>query len=112
MTAVTLTVAKIEDYEGSGHCTLCGRENLRWICTLTDGTKVGTECAKKVLGWKPQPKNYQWIGDFRIAAEHVEYGTTFVMWQHKTGRETRETRDGGLTAVGGVRQDWTRRGWL
>ncbi len=107
----TLSIEKIEDHEGNGHCQECHREGLRWICTLSDGSKVGTECAKKVLGWKPQPKHYNWIGDFEIVAEHNERGTHFVMWQRKGGIETRETRDGGLVAVGGVRQDWTRRGW-
>lgn len=142
MTTPKLTITKIEDHEGNGHCTACGRENLRWICTLSDSTKVGTECAKKVLGWKPQPpcplagdgscvagpeaptvrpawlglgatgrKHYNWIPDFVIVAEHNERGTHFVKWQHKTTRETRETRDGGLTAVGGVRRDWQDRGW-
>lgn len=110
--AVKLTVLKIEDHEGAGHCGQCGRDNLRWICTLSDGTAVGTECAKKVLGWKPQPKHYNWIGDFQIIAEHNERGTHFVMWQRKTGIETRETRDGGLVAVGGVRKDWEARGWI
>ena len=108
----TLTITKIEDHEGNGHCGHCDRDNLRWICTLTDGTQVGTECAKKILGWKPSPKNYQWISDFQIVAEHIEADTTFVMWQQKDGRETRETRNGGLVSIGGIRSDWTKRGWI
>jgi hypothetical protein len=107
-----LHIVKIEDHEGDGTCTACGREGLRWIVTLSDGTQVGTECTKRVTGAKPAPKSYTWVGDFRIVAEHDEYGTSYVLWQHKDGRETRETRDGTLTAVGGIRQAWAWRGWI
>lgn len=106
-----LHAIKIEDHEGNGICTACGREGLRWIVTLSDGTQVGTECTKKILGYKPQSKHYNWIADFEIIAEHNERGTYFVMWQQKNGRETRETRDGSLVSVGGIRKDWTQRGW-
>lgn len=106
-----LTITKIEDHEGNGRCSACDREGLRWICTLSDSTTVGTECAKKLVGYKPAPKQYQWVADFAPVAEHVDGGSVFVLWQHKQGTATRETCDGHLSSVGGVRQEWTRRGW-
>lgn len=107
-----LEIARIDDYEGTGECSACGRTGLRWIARLTDGTAVGLECAKKVLGWKPAPAAYNWIADFAPVAEYVEYSSTYVLWQHKTRNQTRETRNGVLITVGGVRADWTKKGWL
>lgn len=112
MTTATLTIARIDDHEGDGDCSNCGRTGLRWIATLSDGTKVGLECAKKILGFRPAPQKYQWIADFTPIAEYVEYGSTYVLWKHKVGNGTRETRDGVLVSVGGCRNDWIRRGWL
>lgn len=119
MTATTtLHIAIIEDHEGDGECGNCGRTGLRWIATLSDGSKVGVECAKKLLGYRPTTKSFDWVQYFRVEAEHVETApngeqTFWAMWVRKDGRtETRETRDGYLVAVGGVRTDWTKRGWL
>jgi hypothetical protein len=109
---MTKTIAKIEDYEGAGRCSACGREGLRWIVTLSDGTQIGTECAKRTLGITVAPKSYQWVTDYAPVAEHVEDGAVYVMWQRKGGTQTRETRGGTLVSVGGVRQDWAARGWL
>jgi hypothetical protein len=106
-----IRIVKIEDFEGYGCCSSCGREDLRWIATLSDGTQVGMECAKRILGFRPSPKAYNWVSDFRPVAEHTEHGSTYVMWQHKTCNQTRETRDGVLVSVGGIRQDWRRHGW-
>jgi hypothetical protein len=111
MNTATVTLVKVEDHEGNGECSECGRTGLRWIATLSDGTTVGVECAKKVMGWKPAPKTYAWTADFAATAEHIECGETFILWTAKTGNATRETRNGNLTAVGGVRQAWTARGW-
>lgn len=105
-------IAKIEDHEGDGRCGSCGRENLRWVATLSDGSQVGLECAKKVIGFKPAPIEYSWIGDYEIVAEHVEYGRTHVLWQRKGGNATRETRGGVVVSVGGVRARWIADGWL
>ncbi len=115
-TATKLTIARIDDHEGDGDCSNCGRTGLRWIATLSDGSKVGLECAKKLLGFRPAPAAYQWVGFFEPVAEHVErYGydtVTWVLWQRKGGAETRETRNGVLMTVGGCRKDWTKKGWL
>lgn len=113
-----LKVEKIEDHEGDGTCGHCGREGLRWIATLSDGSRCGLECAKRVLGFKPAPTAYKWVSDFTQVAEYREvnsYGDTlavWVLWQHKRGNATRETRDGFLQSVGGMRAAWEARGWL
>lgn len=112
MTTATVTISRIDDHEGEGDCSSCGRTGLRWIATLSDGAAVGLECAKKVLGWKPAPADYNWIADFTPIAEYVEYDSTYVLWQHKTRNQTRETRNGTLVSVGGCRADWTKQGWL
>lgn len=112
MTTTKIHLVKIEDHEGDGTCAACGREGLRWIAVLSDGTQVGTECAKAVLGYRPTPKSYAWVADYTPVAEFTEYGETFVMWQHKRSAQTAETRNGVLSSVGGVRAEWTRRGWV
>jgi hypothetical protein len=106
-------LVKIEDHEGYGICHECRREGLRWVAVLSDGTQVGTECAKRVLGFKLAPKDYNWAADFTPVAEYVDCGDMFVLWQHKQ-RPTldRSTLNGRLFAVNGVRAEWQRRGWL
>ena len=106
------TIAKIEDREFDGTCGACGREGLRWIAVLSDGSALGLECAKRVIGYKPAPTAYAWIGDFRVVAEHVEHGVTYVLWQSRRGAGTRETQNGVLMSVGGARAEWTAKGWL
>lgn len=112
MTTNTLTINKIEDREYEGECGECGRHGLRWIAVLSDGSAVGLECVKRVLGYRPAPAKYQWITDYAPAAEYNDHGVCYVLWQHKRGNATRETRNGYLNAVGGVRADWAKRGWL
>lgn len=110
------TLVRVEDREGEGRCGACEREGLRWVCVLSDGTEVGTECAKVALGWKPTPKSYTWTADYTPVAEHTECAGTssevvWVLWQHKSGTATRMTRGGALDTVGGARGVWTQRGW-
>lgn len=110
--AHTLNLVKVEDHEGDGRCGECGREGLRWIARLSDGSGVGLECSKKLLGYRPGPKTYDWVAHFLPVAEYHDYGNTYVLWRHKTGKETRETLNGHLVAVGGCAQEWVERGWL
>ena len=107
----TATIAKITDHEGHGHCTACQRENLRWIATLTDGTAVGLECAKKAIGHRPAPATYKWVSDFHPIAEHHQPGHAYILWQRTGGTETRITHNARLTDIGGGVQTWTSRGW-
>ena len=111
MTQPRVTLVMIEDAEFEGTCGECGRNGLRWLARLSDGTAVGTECAKAILGYKPAPKMYAWVPDYRPVATHVDYGVTYVLWRHKSGTATRETRNGHLSAVGAVPREWERRGW-
>ncbi|AER49192.1 hypothetical protein SEA_KATNISS_80 [Mycobacterium phage Katniss] len=110
--AAKLELVKVEDHEGTGECPSCGRTGLRWICVMNDGSRAGVECAKKLLGYRPAPKHYNWVPEFTAVAEYVEAGQTFVLWQHNTSGQTRETRNGILVAVGGARAAWQRRGWI
>ena len=112
MTTSKLHIIKVEDHEGNGYCGACGRENLKWIVTLSDGSEIGTECAKKTLGMTVSPANHKWVSDFTAIAEHNDFDVTYVLWQHNTSSATRETRNGHLTIIGGVRKTWTDRGWL
>lgn len=106
-------ILKVQDHEGDGRCQACGREGLRWIATLTDGTTVGLECAKKATGLTPPTANQvAWTAHFTPIAQHNDGADAFALWQHVTGQQTRETRNGHLTAVGGARQTWEARGWL
>jgi hypothetical protein len=110
-TTTTLTMERIDDCEGDGTCGACGREGLRWVVTLSDGSRVGLECAKKLVGFRPAPHTYNWVADYEPVAEYRDGRDVFVMWQHKTRNITRETLNGHLHSVGGVRSDWQRRGW-
>lgn len=108
-----LHVNLIEDFEFEGECSQCGRHGLRWVATLSDGTRVGLECVKKILGYRPTATQYQWIKDFELVATHNDHGCVYGLWAHKLNpRATRETRYGYLNAVGRCREDWERRGWL
>lgn len=83
-TQTKLTVETIEDHEFEGRCGHCGRENVRWIVCLSDGSKVGIECSKKLLGYKIQPKTYNWMPDFELVATYRDYGAVHALYQHKT----------------------------
>jgi hypothetical protein len=96
-----LTVAKVEDYEGDGECGHCDRTGLRWIVTLSDGSKVGSECAKKLMGWKMSPKNYSWVNRFVPVAEKSMKHGNYVLWQGKTGKGGVLMVNGHATAFGG-----------
>lgn len=108
-----LTVRKVEDYEGQGECSACGRRGLRWVVTISDGSRVGSECTKAILGWKVSTRGLKdWVPLYRVAAEHTDHGSHYVLWQSIAGNNTRETQNGSLTMVGGVRESWVKRGWL
>jgi hypothetical protein len=104
------TLVRVDDREGQGSCGACGREGLRWVAILSDGSAVGLECARAVIGYRPARRDYSWMADYRPVAEHRDCGDVLVLWE-RDGR-TRETANGHLTAAGGVRREWERRGWL
>lgn len=110
MTALHVTM--IRDAEGFGRCSHCDREGLRWIVTLSDGTNVGQGCAREILGYAVSARGVAWQSEFVPTASHTEGPDTYVLWARRDGRpETRITRNGLLTMVGGARVMWRERGW-
>lgn len=116
MSTPKLSVSHVEDHQDrDGVCGHCQRENLRWIMVLSDGTKVGSSCMKKVLGWSVPTKKIDWVvGKTLVATKVFTSGgetVTYTLWTTEGGR-TSEARNGYLNSVGGARADWERRGWL
>lgn len=111
MTTETLTVSHITDEESFGVCSACDREGLRWLVHFNQNhLPVGLECAKKVLGFKPAPKSYNWMNGFTVTRTFVEgegrdWAVTFVLYTHTNGR-TAMTRNGNLTHMGGADRAW------
>jgi hypothetical protein len=99
-TTATLHITRYEDHEYDGTCGTCGREGLRWIVVLSDGSRVGVECTKRVLGWKPAPRDYTWVAGMTVAAEATRYGATFAVWAPATGHRFIVTQDGRPVASG------------
>ena len=56
--------------------------------------------------------DYAWTKDYTPVVEHIERGNVYIMWEHKSANRTRETKNGTLTRVGGVRSEWQREGWI
>jgi hypothetical protein len=107
-----LHVVKVEDHEGTGECGACPRTGLRWIVVLSDGSRIGTECAKRVLGIPVSPRNHRWVEHFDVIAEFTDGRESWVLYRRKGGVQTRDTRNGALMGIGGCEADWKRRGWL
>lgn len=114
-TTARVTIREIQDtsdHDEPGTCGECGRQGLRWVAILSTGAAVGLECAKPILGYKPQPKSYNWLADFTAVARYQEGDALHILYQHRTGTATRSTTNGSTTLVGGARAAWTQRGWL
>lgn len=108
MNTTKLHITKFEDHEGDGRCGHCGREGLRWIAVLSDGSKCGTECAKRVLGYAPAPKSFNWIAGCEVIAEHADKWTTSVVYRNAAGR-TFLAENGVLMVIGGGLAEFERR---
>jgi hypothetical protein len=111
MNTATVTIARVEDHEGLGVCGHCDRDGLRWIVVLSDGSRFGSGCARKALGIKVAPKDFAWVTNYNVIAEHAEYGVVWTLYRHKRGERTVMARDGHLTTVGGALEEWKREGW-
>lgn len=110
-----LTIVMILDHEYEGRCDECKREGLRWVARMSDGSGVGLECAKKILGYRPSPDRFKWTEFFTPVFEYRESETSiWVLWEHKKhGRSrTRSTKNGYMMADGGARKDFQDWGWL
>ena len=80
----TVTVVKVEDHEYEGTCGACGKEGVRWVVTLSDGSRVGGECAKKLLGWAPTAKKFSWVTGLTPLVEEMIDGEAIVVWANQT----------------------------
>lgn len=110
-TTTALTVSHISDEDGFGTCAACDREGLRWLVHFNgDHLPVGLECAKRVLGFRPTPKTYNWMQGFTptrtlVEAEGTRHQVTWVLYTNAQGR-TASTRNGNLQAMGGAAQSY------
>lgn len=95
-----LHIELIRDCEGAGRCGACQREGLRWVAQLSDGSHVGLECAKKVLGFRPAPKAYNWIADYTLTGTHTTPWETVGFWTSKDGRSAAITVNGAAHQFG------------
>jgi hypothetical protein len=113
----TIRLVMAHEFEAhDGACGACPKKNLRWVFQLSDGSMVGSECAKRLLGYKPSRLDYGWVERYRPVAHYTEGAAHWVLWTQKSaehGIGTRETRDGVLMGTGGNRTaDWQKRGWI
>lgn len=107
MTTTKLHITKVEDHEGMGRCGHCEREGLRWIVVLSDGTSVGTECAKRVLGYTLKPASYTWMTGYAPIAEYSNKWETAVVYANAAGR-TNLVVNGHLQVIGAGMREFTR----
>lgn len=100
----TLTVWRVEDHEGTGECQRCGKTGLRWVTYLSDGSRVGGECAKRLMGWAPTKKNFSWVTGMTLLAEGDMSKTQRVaLWQREGTAWAAISVNGNATAFGGIK---------
>lgn len=107
----TIHVVKVEDHEYEGTCGACGKQGVRWIVTLSDGSTVGGECAKRILGWAPTKASHGWVTGMIPVQEATSFGDHWVLWQAKKGYKSVISRNGYAQAVGGTNamlREWPR----
>jgi hypothetical protein len=100
MSTQTLTAVKVENCEGDGECSRCNRTGLIWVVTLSDGTRVGGECAKILLGWKPTKASHSWVTGMTATAEKTVGARHIVLWVK--GNRAAMAINGHLQTSGGV----------
>ena len=66
--------------EGEGCCQECGRTNVRWIAVLSDGSTVGSECAKKITGQAFSPAKYAPLAGAVEVASGIDCGATWTLF--------------------------------
>jgi hypothetical protein len=110
----TATVIRVEDHEGTGTCGHCGREGLRWIAVMSDGSMIGTSCAKKLMGFNVTAKTVTDLKGFVVTAEwRNRFNDLYVLW-YSTERDTyAETLANGKVRFGQVvAKQWQSDGWI
>lgn len=107
MTDTKPTVIRVEDREHEGTCGLCGKEGVRWIVVLDDGSQVGGECAKKILGWAPTAKKFSWVtGMTPTLTADCGIDGTVVLWTSESGRRAALSVNGHPQTFGPT--EWIR----
>lgn len=101
----TVEVVEVQDHEGFGVCGHCGREGLRWIVVLSDGTSLGSGCMKKVLGWNVAPKKIQWAAGYEKSLDLAE---NLALYTHKARPEFGVIARGPFLQASGP-TEWLRR---
>lgn len=84
MTTTKLSIAKVLDREGEGCCQECGRTNVRWVAVLSDGSTVGSECAKKITGQVFSPAKYAPLTGATEIASGIDCGSTWTLFANGT----------------------------
>lgn len=106
------TVSHITDAEGTGTCSACDREGLRWLVHFTgDQLPVGVECAKRVLGYTPARKNYTPLAGLTLTAQHDDCGNSWALYVSEDGRRSIATLNGVPNIIGQAARHWQARGW-
>ena len=82
MTTTKLSITKVLDREGEGCCQECGRTNVRWIAVLSDGSTVGSECAKKITGQAFSPAKYAPLAGATEIASGLDCGATWTLFSN------------------------------
>ena len=82
MTTTKPTITKVLDREGEGCCQECGRTNVRWIAVLSDGSTVGSECAKKITGQAFSPAKYAPLAGAVEVASGIDCGATWTLFKN------------------------------
>lgn len=95
-----ITVWKVEDHEGNGECQECHKTGLRWVTILSDGSKVGGECAKKILGWAPTAAKFSWVTGLSSVEEATVSGERVVLWASEDGTRGAVSVDGRGQVMG------------
>lgn len=80
MTTTKPSITKVLDREGEGCCQECGRTNVRWIAVLSDGSTVGSECAKKITGQAFSPAKYAPLAGATEIASGLDCGATWTLF--------------------------------
>ena len=83
---MTLTVWRVEDHEGNGECQRCGKTGLRWVTYLSDGSRVGGECVKRLMGWAPTARNFSWLTGMSLVSEgDLSPTQRMTLWRSQDG---------------------------
>lgn len=109
-------VVRIEDAGGTGQCGCCNREGLRWVAVMSDGSFLGTACAKKSVGFVIVSKDVDRLRGFTVVAERRnKFGNgVYVLWHSESLGTYAETFNGKVRRPLGldIARQWEKDGWI